>query len=133
MKVFAGVPYLYRATCSRVVDGDTLDCTVDLGFRVFSRQRFRLLDIDTPELRSRDEAERVRARDAALFAARWLTLSPEGGISPDGRGGWHVGDPAPLLVSSRKTGKYGRWLARIYRETDGANLTADLRSAGFAE
>ena len=41
--------YQYRATVERWVDGDTVDLIVDLGFNMTTKQRFRLLDIDTPE------------------------------------------------------------------------------------
>ena len=41
--------YIYQATCTRVVDGDTIDADIDLGFRMLRRERLRLLGIDTPE------------------------------------------------------------------------------------
>lgn len=41
--------YTYQATVFNVVDGDTVDVTVDLGFKVYTRQRIRLARIDTPE------------------------------------------------------------------------------------
>ncbi|GAG20500.1 unnamed protein product, partial [marine sediment metagenome] len=43
--------YTYRAKLDRVVDGDTVDLFVDLGFNICIKDRFRLLGIDTPELR----------------------------------------------------------------------------------
>ena len=52
-------PFVYRATLERVVDGDTIDVTLDLGFDVkLHKQRCRLSGIDTPESRTRDLAEK---------------------------------------------------------------------------
>ena len=51
--------YRYKATLLRVVDGDTIDIDVDLGFGVWLRkQRVRLMGIDTPESRTRDKIEK---------------------------------------------------------------------------
>ena len=43
--------YRYRATLRRVIDGDTVDCDVDLGFEIIAVERFRLLGINAPEKR----------------------------------------------------------------------------------
>jgi micrococcal nuclease len=52
-------PYTYKAIVVRVVDGDTVDVDIDLGFGVwFSNQRIRLLGVDTPECRTRDLTEK---------------------------------------------------------------------------
>ena len=51
--------YIYNATLDRIVDGDTFDCILDLGFDVkIHKQRVRLAGIDTPESRTRDLAEK---------------------------------------------------------------------------
>ena len=51
--------YIYNATLERIVDGDTFDCCLDLGFDVkLHKQRVRLQGIDTPESRTRDLAEK---------------------------------------------------------------------------
>ena len=58
-------PYVYNATIERVVDGDTIDVTLDLGFDVrLHKQRCRLAGIDTPESRTRDLAEKKLGLDA---------------------------------------------------------------------
>ena len=54
--------YEYRGTVVRWIDGDTVDMVVDLGFRITTSQRFRLLGVDTPE---RGEAGYVEARQVA--------------------------------------------------------------------
>ena len=52
--------FVYRATLDRVVDGDTLDCDLDLGFDVIlQKQRVRLAGIDTPESRTRNLKEKA--------------------------------------------------------------------------
>lgn len=54
--------YTYRATIDRWIDGDTVDMLVDLGFRITTHQRFRLIGVDTPE---RGQAGYVEARQVA--------------------------------------------------------------------
>ena len=51
-------------SCSKVVDGDTVDVLIDLGFDVLIRQRVRLLGIDTEESRTRDLTEKVYGKHA---------------------------------------------------------------------
>jgi micrococcal nuclease len=80
---------LYRARLKRVVDGDTVDLCVDLGFYVWVHVRFRLVGIDAPE-RGQPNYVESRSRLMEMLA----------------------GDD--LYVESTKTGKYGRWLGRVY-------------------
>lgn len=82
-------PYGYRGTVIRWVDGDTLDIEVDLGFRMKTTQRFRLLGVDTPE---RGQPNYREAREMAE------SLCPPG---------------TELLFESMKSDKYGRWLVYI--------------------
>ena len=51
--------YHYKAKIDRVVDGDTVDVSIDLGFDMHSRQRVRLWGINTPECRTRDKREKA--------------------------------------------------------------------------
>ncbi len=94
-----GPAYTYTATVLHVVDGDTVDLAVDLGFRVTVTDRFRLLGIDTPELRG------VHADvTAATAATEYLrSLLPDTGI-------------VTLRSHRRRIGqdKYGRWLADLW-------------------
>ena len=70
--------YEYRATVNRVVDGDTVDIDIDLGFGVWMKdERVRVMGIDTPESRTSDKVEKVfglAAKD------RLKELIPEGSI-----------------------------------------------------
>ena len=90
--------YEYRAKLIRAVDGDTIDCEVDLGFNVFARLRFRLASVDTPE---RGHPGFHEATDELLELIA--------GVEEED--GWF-----PLW--SEKTGKYGRWIANIEGVTD---------------
>ena len=85
--------FTYKAIVTRVVDGDTFDAEVDLGFRTYRRERFRLLDVDTPE-------RGQRGFDECTDRLRQLLIECQ---DPDGR----------IIIKSRKTGKFGRWLAAI--------------------
>ena len=52
--------YEYRATILKVVDGDTVDVDIDLGFGIWQRnERVRIMGIDTPESRTSDDTEKV--------------------------------------------------------------------------
>lgn len=108
--------YEYRATVDRWVDGDTVDLVVDLGFTVHMRTRFRLLGVDTPE------TNRISSREAGLAATAFAeSLAPEG---------------STVIVESKKTGKYGRWLGLIFPLDEegnrGESVNASLLSAGHA-
>jgi len=102
--------YHYRATVQRVVDGDTVDLVVDVGFRVTVTDRFRLFGIDTPELRA-------PTYEAGHAARLWLENLIGG---------------RELLVETHKpsTDKYGRWLATLF--LDDVNVNTALVDAGHA-
>jgi len=105
----------YRARClprkegrNPVVDGDTVDLYVDLGFHSFKHERFRLYDIDTPELRDRDIEKRELAKEAKEALCKLLHTDSE--------------HPWPLRVETfRNPDSFGRYLVIIYAwEMDGA-------------
>lgn len=91
--------YVYQAKCLRVVDGDTVDVLIDLGFNTHSTQRLRLFGIDAPESRTRDLEEKERGKAATRFLQDLIENSP-----------------LPLIVKTVKDsqGKYGRYLATLY-------------------
>ena len=65
--------FVYNATLDRIVDGDTFDCILDLGFDVkLHKQRVRLAGIDTPESRTRDLAEKKLGLAAKVNMAAYL-------------------------------------------------------------
>lgn len=107
--------YEYRATVLRVVDGDTIDATVDLGFDVHVNQRFRLYGINAPETRG-------ESRDAGKAAKAYLqTLLTT-----------HAGKTGELTIQTRKDDreKYGRYLAVLL--AGDANLNHLMIAAGHA-
>nr|VFK06263.1 MAG: nuclease homologue [Candidatus Kentron sp. LPFa] len=95
----------YRCSASRVVDGDTIDLVVDLGFRISIDVRVRLAGLDAPE-RYTDAGKKATARLKELA-------------------------PRITSLSTRKTGKYGRWLGTLYDE-EGNDLNAQLIREGHA-
>ena len=113
--------YEYAATCERVVDGDTVDLAVDLGFRVKFRDRFRILGIDTPETYGvRKDSEEYAA---GKKSAAWLTNLILGKL---------------VIIRTRKDsrGKYGRWLAEVFIDTGAGkflNVGADMIRLGLAK
>ncbi|MEK9694833.1 MAG: thermonuclease family protein [Candidatus Poseidoniales archaeon] len=98
--------YEYRCTVVKIVDGDTVDVDIDLGFGIWMRnERIRLLGIDTPESRTRDKEE----KKYGLAAKKYLTemLNDEGGIV--------------LKTKKDAEGKFGRILGELWRTTDYAD------------
>ena len=64
--------YEYKCKMVRVVDGDTVDVDIDLGFGVWMRnQRIRMYGIDTPESRTSDKVEKVYGKAATEFLVKW--------------------------------------------------------------
>ena len=59
--------YEYKCEVTRVVDGDTIDVILDLGFKILHKARVRLFGIDTPESRTRNKDEKVRGKMASKF------------------------------------------------------------------
>jgi micrococcal nuclease len=99
--------YEYKARVKRVVDGDTLDLEVDLGFTVKVDIRVRLYGIDTPEIHGvKKESKEYKRGKVALEAVKdFLEFTEEHG--------------APVLISSHDgdsigQGKYGRWLVEVW-------------------
>ncbi len=104
--------FVYRATLDRIVDGDTFDCILDLGFDVkLHKQRVRLAGIDTPESRTRNLAEKA----LGLKAKERLKELCVG----------------TFKVKSLGKGKYGRILGIPYTE-NGEDICQKLISEGHA-
>ena len=96
----------------KVVDGDTVDLNIDLGFNLTKKERVRLAGIDTPESRTRDLKEKELGIEAKEFLERRLS------------------DGENLKVKTEKDGKYGRMLGWIYiSET---NINKEMVQRGYA-
>jgi len=108
--------YEYQAKVVEVVDGDTQDVVVDLGFHIQRRIRLRLAGVDTHETYGveRDSEEYRRGKRETEFVREWYQLGRASGE-------W------PLRIRTEKKGKYGRYLATVERKSDGAILNETLR------
>lgn len=93
--------YEYKATVDRVVDGDTVDFVVDLGFSVQMKIRGRLAGVDTPERGHVDFLPATR-RCRELLVSSASTFPHEGKV----------------IIKTEKTGKYGRWIVHIQGVND---------------
>jgi micrococcal nuclease len=66
-------PFVYRLKALvKVVDGDTLDLDLDLGFSLVLRQRVRLYGLDAPEIRSKDPSEKAKGQESQAFVSAWF-------------------------------------------------------------
>lgn len=100
----------YQVKLVRVIDGDTVEMDVDLGFRITSRQRFRLLGVDTPERNEPGWAE------ATAFTRAWFEERPLG-----------------LTAETEKSDSFDRWLATVRGPLPGdPSLNFALGAAGHA-
>ena len=96
--------YEYRCKIVKIIDGDTVDVDIDLGFGVWlHKERVRLFGIDTPESRTSDKEEKVYG----LIAKEWITK-----FMP-------LGSMQTLITEKDKSGKYGRILGK-FRVNDGS-------------
>lgn len=96
--------YEYRARVKRVVDGDTVDFVVDLGFKVKIVIRTRFKGVDTPERGHEDWAKATSKCIELLQSASDQAMMPVEGTE--------------VIIRTSKTGKYGRWLVEIDGVTD---------------
>lgn len=106
--------YFYNAVVDRVVDGDTIDVTIDLGFNVWIKERLRLYGLNTPETRTKDAEEKERGLKAKRYVENQVN-SNQGKIQ----------------IQSLGKGKYGRVLAEIWVGKN--NINELLISNGHAE
>ena len=99
--------YTYKAKLDRVVDGDTVDAYIDLGFDISVHKRIRLAGIDSPESRTRDLEEKARGLGSK---DRLIDLLKDG----------------KFILESKEVGKYGRVLGTLFVEkTNDDNLEAN--------
>ena len=115
--------YNFRVTeIVKVLDGDTIDVLIDLGFDLFKKERVRIAGVDTPEKRTRDLEE----KELGIDATNWLKKKLEDTIAGDG-------DELTIrteLVGG--TGKYGRLLGWLYINEDLISLNEQMITEGYA-
>ena len=114
--------YNFRVTeINRVLDGDTIDVTIDLGFDLYKKERVRIAGVDTPEKRTRNLEEKALGIDAT----NWLKEKLETTIAGDDE----------LSVRTELVGgvgKYGRLLGWIYVGSDELSLNEQMIAEGYA-
>ena len=105
----------------RVVDGDTIDVTIDLGFDLFKKERVRIAGVDTPEKRTRDLDEKALGIDAT----NWMKEKLEGAIAGED----------DLVIRTELVGgmgKYGRLLGWLYIGDAEVSLNEQMITEGYA-
>ena len=109
--------FFYKAEVVKIVDGDTVDLMVDLGFDIHHQVRVRLHGVNTPESRTSDDEEKVRGLAAKNFTMNWLKES----------------ETLFIQTVKDKTEKYGRILGRIYSDEKRTScLNEELIKSGHA-
>lgn len=106
--------YVYKGIVHRVIDGDTFEIEIDLGFDLKITKDIRLLDVDTPETwRPRNEAEKLHGKAATEFVKNLI-------------------EGKEVVLQSVKFGKY-RYVASVFVEVNGEqlNLAEELTNNGM--
>ena len=99
----------------RVVDGDTIDISIDLGFDLTKKERVRLAGIDTPEKRTKDSKEKEMGYQATEFLEM------------------HLMEATKLTVRTEKDGKFGRMLGWLYKtDKDTTSINQIMIDKGYA-
>ena len=99
----------------RIVDGDTIDISIDLGFDLTKKERVRLAGIDTPEKRTKDQKEKEMGYQATEFLEM------------------HLMEATKLTVKTEKDGKFGRMLGWLYKsEKDVTSINETMIDEGYA-
>jgi micrococcal nuclease len=100
-----------------VVDGDTIDVLIDLGFDILFQSRVRLAGIDTPESRTSDKAEKVLGLESKEYLKK------------------HLKDAKSVIIKTEKmdsSEKYGRILGWVYVNGDTESLNDKMINDGYA-
>jgi len=111
-------PYVYRIkSVLKVVDGDTIDASIDLGFDISLEKRIRLAGIDTPESRTRNLEEKA----LGLESKEWLKKALEGAKD--------------ILIKTElpdSTEKYGRIIGHLFINDQETSLNNQMIDEGYA-
>ena len=106
---------------NKVLDGDTIDVTIDLGFDLYKKERVRVAGVDTPEKRTRDLEEKALGIDAT----NWLKEKLDGALAGDD----------DLVIRTELVGgvgKYGRLLGWLYLGDGAVSLNEQMIEEGYA-
>ena len=114
--------YNFRVTkINRVIDGDTIDVTLDLGFSLTKKERVRIAGVDTPEKRTRNLEE----KELGIDATNWLKDKIKNTLTGDNE----------LTIRTELVGgvgKYGRLLGWLYVGDDDYSLNEQMITEGYA-
>ena len=105
----------------KVLDGDTIDVTIDLGFDLYKKERVRIAGVDTPEKRTRNLEE----KELGIDATNWLKKQLEDVLAGDDE----------LIVRTELhggVGKYGRLLGWLYVGDEELSLNEQMITQGYA-
>lgn len=109
----------YRARLVRIVDGDTLEVEIDVGFHGKQTEQLRLLGVNTPELKGTSREAGLRAKE---FVRIWLVNAVTMAVNKD----W------PLIIQTQKDDAFGRYLATVFASSNMASLNEGLILSGNA-
>ena len=108
--------YGYSCKLDRVVDGDTCDAMIDLGFNVWVKNRIRFMGVDAWESRTRNKEEKVKGLAAKAYVKDLLEYSDDGKFS----------------IISHGVGKYGRVLGELFVKGHDKSVNELLKENGHA-
>ena len=98
---------------TKIIDGDTIDVVIDLGFSIYIKQRIRLAGIDAPETRTLDLEEKARG----FKSKEWLEEQLK---------------DQEIIIKTTKEEKYGRMLGYLYTENHSLTINERMILEGFA-
>ena len=108
--------HIYSAKVVRVVDGDTADAMIDLGFDTWVKKRIRFMGVDTWESRTRNLEEKKKGLEAKAYVKDLLENSDEG----------------KFVLKSYGVGKYGRVLGELFVKGNEKSVNELLKENGHA-
>lgn len=108
--------YFYSAEVKKIIDGDTLDIVIDLGFDTLRKSRVRLYGVNTPESRTSNIEEKKLGLAAKEFTEQWIS---------------NLSGKIKIQTILDKNEKYGRILAMVW-DDNGNCLNKDIINMGFA-
>lgn len=106
------IPFIWKASHIKTIDGDTIDVKVDVGFRSTRTERLRLFGINCPEMKGSTHEYGLKAKQ---FTEDWIASS----LVPDED--WH------LVIQTFKSDVFGRYLAKVWKRKDYTNSGIDMQ------